>query len=69
MCRRETKCIDSIEATTNTRKYLEDIRLFEINDIMSTDHRSCVVDMNLQEFFQEDFSAWNKIERGEKYDK
>ena len=53
--------MDSIVATPSIRKYAECIALFETNYSMSTDHRACVVDINLGEYFQEDFSGWYKI--------
>ena len=45
------------------RNHLEGIRLFETNGIMNADHRSNMVDMSLEEYFQEEFSGWDKIER------
>ena len=38
--------------------------LFETNEIVSTDHQSCVVDVNLKEHFEEKFIGWDNIERG-----
>ena len=60
---RGTKCIDSIAATPNIRKHMEGSRLFETNEMTITDHRVCVVDINLEQYFQEEFSGWDKIER------
>ena len=57
---RGTKCIDSIVVTPNLRKQIEGSRLFEKNEIVNTEHRSYVVDINLEEDFQEDFSEWEK---------
>ena len=31
---------------------------------MNADHRSCVVDMNLEDYFQEEFSIQDRTERG-----
>ena len=60
---RGTKWIDSIVATPNIRNHSEGIRLFKTNEIMNADHRSHVVDINLEEDFQEEFSGWDKIVR------
>ena len=61
---RGTKCIDSIAATSNVRKHIEGCSLYETNEIINTDHRSHVIDVNLEEYFLEEFSEWDKIERG-----
>ena len=61
---RGTKCIDAITVTPILRKHTEGGRLFETNEIANNYHQSYVVDMCLQEYFQEEFSRWDKIERG-----
>ena len=61
---RGTKCIDSIAATPNMRKHIEGSSLHETNEIMNADHRSHVIDTNLGEYFKEEFSKWDKIQRG-----
>ena len=63
MYSRGIECIDSIADTSNIRNHLEDSRLFKTNKIMSTYHQSWIVDINLVECFQEDFSRLDKIER------
>ena len=53
---RVTKHIDSIAATPNARKHIERRSLHGTNEIINTDHRSCVIDINLEECFLEEFS-------------
>ena len=45
-------------------KNIEGIRLFETNEIINTDNRTCAVNVNLEEYFKEEFSGWYKIDRG-----
>ena len=40
------KCIDSIVATPNIMRYVEGSKLFEIDVIVDTDHRSYVINVN-----------------------
>ena len=60
---RGTKCIDSIDVTPDLIKHVKGSRLFEKNEIVNTDHRHYVIDINLEECFQDEFSGWDKIER------
>ena len=61
---RGIKYAGSIVVTPNLRKHIECSRLFETHVIFNRDNRSCVIGMNLEDCFQEDFSGWDKIERG-----
>ena len=54
---RGTKCVDSLVATPNIRKHTEGSRMFETSEIMITDHRAYRVDINLEEYFQKEFSG------------
>ena len=42
---------------------MEGSRVFETNEMTIAEHRVCVVDINLEQYFQEEFSRWDKIER------
>ena len=53
---RGTTCVDSLVATPNIRKHTEGSRMFETSEIMITDHIACGVDINLEEYFQKEFS-------------
>ena len=48
---RGTNCIDSITATSNVINHAEGSRIFEASETVKTDHRACVVEMNLEEIF------------------
>ena len=61
---RGSKCIDSIEDTPNTRKHIKGSSLHEINEMINNDHRWRVIEINLEDYFKEEFSKWDKIERG-----
>ena len=45
---RGTKCIDVIAISETLLEYLEGSKLFEIYKITNTDHRECVINMNLE---------------------
>ena len=61
---RGQKGIDSIDVTPNLRNHIEGSKLFETDEIVNTNHQQYVVNINLEEFFQEEFSGWDRKERG-----
>ena len=61
---RGTKCIGSFAETCNVRKHIEGCSIYQTNEIINTDHRSHAIDVNLEDYFLEEFSEWDKIERG-----
>ena len=61
---RGTKSMCSIAVNPELRKCVEGSILFKTNEIVNTVHRYYVVDINLEEYFQEEFSGWYKIEGG-----
>ena len=61
---RVKKCINSIAVTPNLKKHIEGRILFETNEISNTDDRLHVIDVNLEAYFQEEFSTWDKFEKG-----
>ena len=58
-----SKCIDSIIATSNILRYIEGSTLLEIDEIIDIDHRAYLIDINLSQYFEEEFSNWDKINK------
>ena len=54
-----SKCINSIAAIYNILNYIKDSAVLEINSIFNTDHRVSLVDINIAEYFEDNFSNWN----------
>ena len=46
-----SKCIDTIAASESILSFVEGCRLYEINEILDTDHHRYVVDIDLKEYF------------------
>jgi len=51
--------IDSIAASAGIMQYIEGCKLLNNNDILYSDHRSYIIDVNLEEYFNDQFSSWN----------
>ena len=49
--------IDSIALSKRTLPYLEESMVIDWDEKVNTDHGGCVVDLNLEEFFQENMYA------------
>ena len=58
-----SKCIDTIAASESILSFVEGCRLHEINEILNTDHCGYVVDINLKEYFDQEFSSWDQINK------
>ena len=46
-------------ATYNIMNYVEGSALLEIDSISNIDHRAFLVDINIVEYFEDNFSDWN----------
>lgn len=55
-----SKLIDSIAATSGIMEYMEGCELISYNDIVETDHRACVIDVNVEDYFKDEFNEWDK---------
>jgi len=55
--------IDSIAASNGIMNYIEGCQVVDNNEIIHTDHRGYVIDVNLQEYFDDNFSTWDHINR------
>jgi predicted membrane-bound spermidine synthase len=55
--------INSIAVTPELIEFVENYKLLETNDIVITDHRACVIEVNLSEYFSEIFSKWDQINK------
>lgn len=55
--------IDSIALSNGIMEYVEGVKLFHQNEFVITDHRSYVIDINIQDYFDDEFSMWNQINK------
>ena len=53
--------IDSIAATNGVMDFVEGCELLGYNEIVETDHRAYMIDVNINEYFDEEFNEWDKI--------
>jgi len=47
-----SNCIDIIAASTNLLEFIDGYSIVDFNQIIITDHRGFLVDVNLEDFFQ-----------------
>ena len=47
----------------NILQFVEGSKLYKTNKILDTDHRRYVIDVNFSEYFEEEFSNWDNINR------
>jgi len=57
------KPIDSIAVTSGIMKFVEGVKLLDNNDVVISDHRAYVMDLNVEEYFQDQFSSWDTINK------
>ena len=58
-----TKAIDTIAASYSVIEYVEGCKLLEYNEIVVSDYRVCIIDVNLEDYFNEQLSQWDEINR------
>ena len=58
-----SKCIDTNTASESILSFVEGYRLYEVNEILDTDHCGYVVDIDLKEYFNQEFSSWDQINK------
>ena len=61
--KRESNSIDSMAVSPNLMKYMEGYRLLKINKVIAMDHRSYIIDINFEEYFQENLTNWDNINK------
>ena len=57
-----SKPIDTIAATEGIIEHVEGCKLLSHAEVVMSDHRSCVIDVNLDEHYEECFSSWDQID-------
>ena len=55
--------IDSIALSSRIMDYIEGVQLMNQNDFVMSDYRSYLLDLNLEEYFEDHFSSWNGINK------
>jgi len=58
-----SKQIDSIAATNGIMDYIEGCRLINYNEIIESDHRAFMIDVDIEEYFEDEFRGWDKINK------
>ena len=53
--------IDTFAISEGLMEYIEGVKLVAHNEIVNTDHRAYIVDINIEEYFEDEFSHWNTI--------
>jgi len=56
-----SKPIDSIAASEGIFEYIEECQLLDYNQIIFSDHRSYIIDVNIKDYFNNQLSQWEKI--------
>ena len=60
---RSSSPIDSVALSSGIMDYVEGVKLLSQNEIVMSDHRSYAIDINLEEYFEDQFSLWNPHNR------
>ena len=60
---RGSKYIDSIAATYNLLDFIEESKLLEAYEIIFTDYRLFIINMNMERYFDDQLSIWDKIKK------
>ena len=53
--------IDTIAMSEGLLEYVEGSKLLSHNEIVNTDHRAYVVDVNLEGYFEDEMSSWDDV--------
>ena len=56
-----SSAIDSVVVSERLMEFVEGSLLVSNNEIVNTDHRAYIIDINLEDYFNEEFSYWNAI--------
>ena len=58
-----SKQIDSIAASNGIMNYIEGSRLMNYNEIIQSDHRAYMIDIDIREYFKDEFEGWDNVNR------
>ena len=53
--------IDTFAVSEGLIEYVEGVKLVPHNEIVNSDHRAYIVDINIEDYFEDEFSYWNSI--------
>ena len=56
---RSSSLTDSVALSSEIIDYVEGIQLLSHNDIVISDHQSCLIDINIEEYFNDQFSLYS----------
>ena len=57
------KCTDLIANILNILQYIEKSKLFETDEVINANYRVCVINVNLEMYFDKEFSGQDKINK------
>jgi hypothetical protein len=55
------KAIDSNAVSEGLMEFVEGLKLIHHNEIIFSDHRAYIVDINIEDYFNDQMSSWDKI--------
>ena len=58
-----SKPIDSIAATSGLIEYVDGYKLLGYNDVVESDHRSYMIEIAIEDYFNEQLSEWDSINK------
>ena len=58
-----SKPIDSLAASQGIIDYIDGCELLSNNDIVESDHRSCMIDIALEYYFEDELCEWDNINK------
>ena len=61
--KRDSKSIDSIAVLENLITHIKGYKLLETNEVISTDYRSFIIDINLEDYFTEQLTCLDNINK------
>ena len=53
--------IDSIAVSEGLMEFIEGLKLLSHNEIVWSDHRAYVIDVNFEDYFNEELNRWDNI--------
>ena len=59
ICIEGLKCIDSVVIFQNLLDSMKGFKLLEVNEVTILDHWVLLIDINLEEYFEETMSSWD----------
>ena len=62
-CVNGSRPIDAVHASNGIMEYAEGCKILSNNAILKSDYRSYLVDIALDEYFEDEFGEWDKVNK------